>query len=68
MLYVCIRDVMDAVVSVCIMRREAVGARVWDVRVFCHAYVVCFCLVCIPWQCYILHDLLFVNAGRGCKR
>ena len=24
--------------------------------------------VCILWQSSILHDLQFVNAGRGCKR
>ena len=31
MLYVCVRDVMDVVFSVCIVRRRAVGARVWEV-------------------------------------
>ena len=31
MLYVCVRGVMDVVFSVCIVRRGAVGARVWDV-------------------------------------
>ena len=41
---------MDDVFSVCIVRRGAVGPRVWGVRVFRHAYVVCFCLVCILWQ------------------
>ena len=37
---------------------------------FRHADVVCLCLVCILWQFSILHlhDLQFVNAGRGCKR
>ena len=37
---------------------------------FRHADVVCLCLVCIVWQfsMRILHDLQFVNAGRGCKR
>ena len=29
MLCVCVRDVMDVVFSVCIVRRGAVGARVW---------------------------------------
>ena len=29
---------------------------------FRHADVVCLCLV------FILHDLQFVDAGRGCKR
>ena len=31
MLYVCVGDVMDVVFSVCIVRRGAVGARVWGV-------------------------------------
>ena len=31
MLYVCVRDVMDVVFSVCIATRGAVGARVWEV-------------------------------------
>ena len=31
MLCVCVRDVMDVVFSVCIVRRGAVGARVWGV-------------------------------------
>ena len=30
MLYVCVRDVMDVVFSVCIAMRGAVGARVWE--------------------------------------
>ena len=31
MLYVCVRGVMDVVFSVCIVRRGAVGTRVWEV-------------------------------------
>ena len=31
MLYVSVRHVMDVVFSVCIVRRGAVGARVWGV-------------------------------------
>ena len=31
MLYVCVRSVMDVVLSVCIVTRVAVGARVWEV-------------------------------------
>ena len=31
MLCVCVGDVMDIVFSVCIVRRGAVGARVWEV-------------------------------------
>ena len=31
MLYICVKDVMDVVFSVCIVRRAAVGARVWEV-------------------------------------
>ena len=31
MLYVCVRGMMDVVLSVCIVKRGAVGARVWEV-------------------------------------
>ena len=31
MLYVCARGVMEGVFSVCIVKRGAVGARVWEV-------------------------------------
>ena len=31
MLYICVRDMMDVVFSVCIVRRGAVGACVWEV-------------------------------------
>ena len=44
---VCVVDVMF---SVCIVRRGAVGPRVWEVRVFRHVDVVCLRLVCILWQ------------------
>ena len=37
---------------------------VMEVCVFRHAYV-CLCLVCILWKSSILHDLQFVNPGRG---
>ena len=47
MLYVCVRDVMDVVLYVYIVMHGAVGASVWEVRVFGHADVVCVCLVCI---------------------
>ena len=30
MLFVCVGDVKDVVFSVCIVRREAVAARVWE--------------------------------------
>ena len=56
MLYVCARGVIDVVFSVCIVTRGAVGARVWEVCVFRHAYVVCLCLVCILWQFSMLHS------------
>ena len=55
MLYVCVRGVMD-VFFVSIATREAVSARVWEVRVFRHADVVCLCLVCILWQFSMLHS------------
>ena len=56
MLCVCVGDVMDVVFSVCIVRRGAVGARVWGVWVFRHAYVVRLCLVCILWQFSMLRS------------
>ena len=31
MLYVCVRDVMEIVFSVCIVTRGAVGARAWEI-------------------------------------
>ena len=40
MLCVCVGNVMDVVFSVGIVRRGAVGARVYEVGVLCHADVV----------------------------
>ena len=71
MLCVCVGDVMDVVFSVCIVRRGAVGACVWGVCMFCHADVVYVCVLCASCgssQCCVLHDLQFVNVGRGCNR
>ena len=53
---VCVADVMNVVFSVCIVRREAVGARVWEACVFRHADVVCLCLVCILCQFSMLRS------------
>ena len=39
---------------VCIVRCRAVGARVWEVRVFRHVDVACLCRVCILWQFSII--------------
>ena len=65
MLYVCVGDVMYVVFEL----RGAVGARVWEVWVFPHADVECgLCAYCCSPQCWTLHDLQFVSAGRGCKR
>ena len=57
MLYVCVRDVMDVVFSVCIVTRGAVSARVWEISVFRHAYIACLSLMCILWQFSTLHSL-----------
>ena len=65
MLYVCVGDVMDVVFSVCIVRRGAVCASVWEVCVFCHADVVCVSLVCILWQFSMLVDDARGDHGRG---
>ena len=56
MLCVCVGDVMDVVFFVRIVRRGAVGARVWGVGVFRHADVVCLCLVCILWRFSMLRS------------
>ena len=56
MLNLCVRDVMDVAFSVCIVTRGDVGVRVWEVRVFRHADVVCLCLVCILWQFQMLNS------------
>ena len=31
-------------------------------------YVCVLCASCGSFQCCVLHDLQFVNAGRGCNR
>ena len=71
MMYVCIRDVMDVVFFVCIVTRGAVGVLVYG-KYECFAmqmlYVCVMCASCGSSQCFTLHDLQFVNAGRGCKR
>ena len=62
MLCVCVGDVMDIVFSVCIVRRGAVGARVWEVLVSRHADVVCLFLVCILWHLSMMRSAwLFSN-------
>ena len=35
---------------------------------FRHADVICLCASYGSSQCCVLHDLQFVNAGRGCNR
>ena len=52
--YACVRNVIDVVFSVCIVRRGAVGTRVWEV--FRHADVVCLCIVCILRQFSMLRS------------
>ena len=72
MLYACVRDVMVVVFYVCIVTRGAVGASILYRK--CERFVMqmlygCgFCASCGRSQCCILHDLKFVDVGRGCKR
>ena len=55
---------MHVVFSVCIVRCGAVGACVWEMR----SVSLCrYCMVVLCASC-ALHDMQFVNAGRGCKR
>ena len=61
------------VLFVCIVTHGAVyiGARVWEVYecfVMQMLYVCVLCASCGSSQCCILHDLQFINAGRGCKK
>ena len=56
---------MDAEFYVCIATRGTVGARVWEVCVFRHAYGMCLCLVCIMWQFSMLNSAWqFVNGYK----
>ena len=68
MKYVCLGDVMDVLFSIRIVRCGAAGVRVLEVCVFRQADLVCLCVSCGSPQCCVLHDLQFVNAGRGSKR
>ena len=71
MLYVCVRDVMDVVFPVCILWRVELYVFVYgkyECFVMQMLYVYVLCASCGGYQCCILHDLPFVNAGRGCKR
>ena len=50
---------------------ETIDVCIWRLFVLClfhHADVVCLCPSCGSAHCCIMHDLLFVNAGQGCKR
>ena len=51
LLYVCVRDVINVVFDVCIVRLGAVCARISDVCVFRHAYVVSLCLLTTDVGC-----------------
>ena len=70
MFYVCVRDVMDVVFSVCIVTRGSVGVHLWKDECFVmHMLYACvLCASCGSSQCCIRHDLQFVNTSRGCKR
>ena len=55
MLCVCVGDVMDVVFSVCIVRRGAVGARVWG------SVSVSSCRCCMFVSC--VHPVAVLNAA-----
>ena len=69
MFYVCVRDVIDVVFSVCIVRRGAVGLVYGKCECFVMQmlYVCVVCASCGSSQCCVLHNLQYVNAGEGCK-
>ena len=54
MLYASVRDVMDVVFSVCIMKRGTVGARVCEVGVSCRCCMFVSC---------VLHPVAVLNAA-----
>ena len=69
MLYVCVKDVMDVVFSVCINAWRCRCSCMGNMSVVMQMLFVCvLCASCGSSQCCILHDLQFVNTGRGCKR
>ena len=70
MLCVCVGDVMDVVFSVCIVRRGAVGARVWGVSVLscrCCMFVSCVHHVAVlnAAFCMTCSLLMLVEDARG---
>ena len=60
---------MDVVFPVCMVRRGAVGTRVWVLNCECFVmqmlYACVLCISCGSSQCCVLHDLQYGNAGRG---
>ena len=56
MLYVCVRDVMNVVFSVCIVGRGDVRCSCMVSVSFCHVDIVCVCLVCILSQFSMLRS------------
>ena len=56
MLCVCVGDVMDVVFSVCIVRRGAVGARVWGSSVSASSCRCCMFVSCV-------HPVAVLNAA-----
>ena len=70
MLCVCVGNVMDVVFSVCIVRRGAVGARVWEVLVYgkceCMGSVsVSSCRCCMFVSCGAVTPAGSVHKSRG---
>ena len=72
MVYVCIGDVMDVVVSLCIVRRGAVSDRLWEVCVcvsscICYMFVSCVHLVAFLNAMYWMacSSLILVKDTRG---
>ena len=56
MLCVCVGDVMDVVFSVCIVRRGAVGARVWGGECKCFVMQMLYVVSCV-------HHVAVLNAA-----
>ena len=64
MLYFCVRDVMDVVFSVGIVRRGAVGTRVWDGKCECFVmHMLYVCVLCVSCAAFCM--LMLLEDARG---
>ena len=68
-----VRPLMWLIVAVAAIVVVCVGGVILQVLVYLRyerfvLQVLYVCVLCANPRCYILHELQFLNAGRGCKR